>query len=137
MDYPTIIADKYNQIILLSEFERENLDFIDKVIYEIVSIRCEIEISSYESLFEQYFLNENHLDTFILMLSEVDDEYLTNVFKKVKLILSQNNFWQQMSFDNTNEDFRNQLDIIFNELDENQMLWKIDEKLGLILVNNK
>ena len=71
------------------------------------------------------------------MLSEVDDEYLTNVFKKVKLILSQNNFWQQMSFDNTNEDFRNQLDIIFNELDENQMLWKIDEKLGLILVNNK
>lgn len=57
MDCGTIIAERYNYIIenKASSNNTNELRFIDKSIFYIVSLRCEIDINGNASIFEQLF----------------------------------------------------------------------------------
>ncbi len=135
MYYPQIIADRFNTLIELTESEKEKLNFSDRAIYEIVNFRCYTDIGGHIDPFYQYYQNEAHFDKFISILIELEEVFLSTQFIRIKQILANLDFWNNQELEYKRES-NIELFQILEEIDEKQLLWKLDDKIGKLFTND-
>ncbi|MFO0483307.1 MAG: hypothetical protein ACK52M_17045 [bacterium] len=62
------------------------LPHAERVIYYIVSVRCELEINGFNSVLDQ-LLNDDELDFFGASLEELSEEHLANAWRSISSLL--------------------------------------------------
>ncbi len=137
IDYSEIVAERFDQLVELQNKNKENWLFVDIAIWEVVCFRCSSDIGGHLDPFEQYFDSENHFDGFIEILKKLNEDFLIKQFKRVKELLSDLDFWTKremrsevdVNFD-YKEDDNEELYSILRDIDQKQLLWNLDNKLG-------
>jgi hypothetical protein len=139
IDYSEIVAERFDQLVELKNKNKANWLFVDIAIWEVVCFRCSSDIGGYLDPFEQYFDSENHFNSFIEILKKLDEDFLVKQFSRVKELLSDFDFWtkrEMRSEVNANFDHKEvdngELYSILRDIDQKQLLWNLDDKLGEI-----
>ena len=134
MDCASIVDERYDRLVQLSELEMEKCDFIDKAIFEIICVRCSMEMGGNLDPLYQYFKSKSHLDFFIFILEEIDENPLAEQFQKIRSLLPKNDFWIERELDLQDENTM-KIEAIMEEIDKSQVLWDLDGKLGQLFID--
>ena len=134
MDASERLADYFEQLI-----DRVNQDAGgrpatlpegDRIIYYVVSVRCEIDINGFESVFDQ-FLNEGEIRFLIESFQKIDASALANAFKRAYTLLDRHGFFQSADITcaDLSADVQSELNRIETEVDAADELWQLDARL--------
>lgn len=135
MDTKATLADYYQELV-----ERTNchpsgrpvdLSQNDRIIYYVISTRCEMDMNGFDSVFDQ-LLTEDELQFLIEALVELKSPVLANLFERARSRLKAAGFFDDeatMVSDLETLDGRGLLDDVEASLRENNTLWEMDEKL--------
>lgn len=130
------IADCYDDIIKRcdSAGKPSRLSSHERVIYYVVSTRCEMDMNGFGSVFDQ-LLTEDELVFLIQSLEELGETGLKDSFQAAHEFLTELGFFEKsalMTYD-LPENQQATLEMIEDRLRAEERLWELDEKLlGLI-----
>ena len=101
----------------------------EQAIWLIVSTRCEIDMSGFESVFEQ-LLNRNEILKLIESLNKIDAQELAISFNQALSILDQNDFFNSGSMISEHgEELAKQIESIGENLSNKESMWDLDTKI--------
>jgi hypothetical protein len=135
MDTSEKLADYYESLI-----ERVNADPSgrplhlpkhDRIIYYIISTRCEMDMNGFDSVFDQ-LLSEEELAFLIEALKELDASRLAELFELAQSRLESAGFFAEeslMVLDLEGEGDKGLLDDIEEAIRDNDALWELDNRL--------
>jgi hypothetical protein len=134
------IADKFDQLTddyaNLPEFTHA-----ERAIWYVVSIRCEIDMEGFGSLYEQAFQRAELVES-VNYFRDVELDEIASAFEEVIALLDGINFWHEsgwagVDWGNFPSEFQNKLDAIGNKVKAGRKLWKVDDKLLEMLNREK
>ncbi len=132
-----IIAARYDKLIPQYNRGRKNrlsaFTRTERAIWLLVTIRCEIDMEGFESVFDQA-LSRGELVEAIGYLRELDLPEIAELLERALAILDTHDFYTQygnpMSIcSDYSDELRAELDTIGEKITEGDVLWNIDEKL--------
>jgi hypothetical protein len=138
MDPSEFLAEYYESLIQRcdSSGRPNGLPHHDRVIYYIISVRCEMDINGFESVFDQ-LLTEEELLFLIDALREVDAIKLAEMFALAHSRLKSAGFFKDGSMmvceSGDADSDRGLLDEIEDKLREHEELWELDERLVALI----
>lgn len=116
-----------------------NLPEHDRIIYYVISTRCEIDMNGFNSVFDQ-LLTESELCFLIDALEQLGVPQMAGWFDRARFRLRRAGFFDNdsMRVSDLDKDESGLLDDIEEEIRNNDSLWGLDECLvDLIPKNNK
>jgi hypothetical protein len=134
MDPIDYIAARFNRIISdVNEMggRPDSLPEYDRAIFHLLSIRCEIDINGFESVFDQ-LLTEDELLFSVCVLEQLEFNTLATAFRQAHSILRDSGFYNQRSgiaHENKLPDGSGILDPIEQTVADDGGLWMLDDKL--------
>jgi len=133
------LVEYYDQIIeRCNETENarpDGLSHNDRIIFYVISVRCEIDINGLESVFDQ-LLSERELSFLIDALNELENPGLAKIFSEAHTRLKESGFYtdtEKSVSDLTPESESGLLDDLEERLQKNDELWELDEKLSSMM----
>ncbi len=134
MDATDYIAARFNRIISAVNEPGGRPDLLpeyDRAIFHLLSIRCQIDINGFDSVFDQ-LLTEDELLFSIGVLEQLEFTALATAFRKAHSILHDRGFYNQHSgnvHENKLPDGSGILAAIEQTVADDGGLWMIDDKL--------
>lgn len=125
------ISDRFNTIIRLCDKNGRpsHLTYADRAVFYIVSVRCEMDINGFSSVFEQ-LLTRDELDFLIAALERLSESGLAATFGKARQLLKDVGF---MYGESRITDCPLKIIESFDEIERNirlnDRLWRFDDKL--------
>ena len=113
----------------------DNLPKRDRIIYYVISTRCEIDINGFDAVFDQ-LLSENELTFLIETLNELEATELAGLFESALKRLKAAGFFDEEGMCVSELDpspsigFLDDIEALILENDE---LWELDEKLAELI----
>jgi hypothetical protein len=135
MEAAEFIADRYEQIIRMCDRmgRPTGLPKADQVIYYVISVRCEIDMEGFFSVFEQ-LLTEPELVAFITMLRELEEPELAGAFSEaLDAVRACGYSCGDGYLIDEDSELERRLEPIRRRLRATNQLWVLDEKLVALL----
>ena len=136
MDADLIIAEHYRSIIdSVNSGGVASLSENDRMIWYIVSARCEKDMEGFESIFVQ-FVSEPEVAYLVDSLGMIDEPELAMLFDRAYQTLQQAGFYDQgsSSYYQLGDSLRRQLKGIEDLIGDR--LWGLDDKLVRLIEDN-
>jgi hypothetical protein len=111
----------------------DDLPHGERVIYYIVSVRCEINMNGFESVLDQ-LLTEDELDFFGASLEELNEAKLAAAWRKIATLLKSVGHKPRGSSPvrSLPQAVRQQLEALAHEANAADRLWHLDERLAAL-----
>lgn len=126
------VADEFDKIITKcdSNGRPSGLSYFERVIYYVVSVRCEMDMNGFASVFEQ-LLTKEEFEFLIDALNDISEVNLANSFLEAKYLLEEINFYndEENHIDNYSLEIVARFEEIEKDIRRNGQLWKLDSKL--------
>ena len=131
-----IVSDRYGELVdkLRESDTTTHLSDPDRTIWYVVTVRCKIDMSGFESLFNGT-LNEEELLFLIAALDRLDEPELADAFRRAHAALRRvgyldmpHRLWSE--FD---PELEAELAEIEDVIVTNERLWDLDEKLAALI----
>ena len=133
MDAANRIALEYDRLIAIGRDALSSRPMAERFVYYVVSVRCEIDINGFSSVYEQY-LSADELLLLADGLTRLNEPTLTLEFRRGYDLLNAEGFYQHLNWNLISESAKNQIKEI-GELVGDQ-LWNLDEKLVDLLAKH-
>lgn len=131
-DSAIILADYYDALCARLNHTTRPKDFADadRIVWYIVSTRCEMDMEGFSSAFEQ-LLSEQELLFLIQSLRAIDAPDLAGAFDECHGLLKRAGFYDQpgVLLQELAPSIQESLDTVGRQLQAEDELWKLDDKL--------
>jgi hypothetical protein len=124
------IAHEYDRLVALGSDRVAEWSIAERIVFYVVSTRCEIDINGFVSVYEQH-LNSAELKELINGLQRIGEVELAANFRHGLKLLKADGFYEHMNWDNVLPAIRTEIDSIGERI--GQRLWGLDAKLAALL----
>lgn len=136
MDSSAEVARRFEDILkrCSTTGRPDELHHRERVIYYIVSVRCEIDMNGFESVLDQ-LLTEDEVDFIGSALEELNEEDLASAWRKISSLLKSVGHKPRgiSPVSSLPQAVRQQLETLAHEASAGDRLWKLDERLTELL----
>lgn len=126
-----IVAEKFNELVL--RINTAGFTKIERMIWLVIVIRCEIDSANFASVFEQALTKSELVET-IAYLRELELFETAESFERAIHILDNNGFYNEYgrpsaSFYELHQRLPDEIEILGEKIQEENILWDVDGKL--------
>ena len=126
-----IVADEFERL-LAERNDTEGWSRDERMLYRIVCVRSEMDINSFEDVFEQ-LLSSDELDELVAMFAELGEPTLADWFIEVRDMLAEANYVIGSGVPLPSSGaVTDRLRDIGENVRSSEMLWRLDEKLATL-----
>ncbi len=124
------IVEEFDRLVTLGRSGVATRPSAERVVYYVVSTRCEIDINGFASVYEQG-LNPTELAILVDGLRQLGKKKLVNEFQQGFKMLERDGFYEHLNWNKVADSVKAEIDVIGERIGD--QLWDLDEKLASIL----
>ena len=130
MDATNRIIEEYDRLVALGRDGVALQSESDRIVFYVVSTRCEIDINGFASVFEQE-LNPRELGMLIDGLNRIGEPGLAREFHHGFILLKRDGFYEHMNWNKVSALTKDEIKAIGERIGDR--LWALDKKLVALL----
>jgi hypothetical protein len=130
LDAADRIAEEFDRIIALRRSGIPTLTASERIVWYVVSTRCEIDINGFESVYEQH-LDPSELAILVDGLNQIGEKDLASEFQRAFELLKADCFYDHMNWSKISDSVKNDIKAVGKNVED--QAWDLDEKLVALL----